>query len=238
MDRIKAFLENNKNLQKAEFDKKIIQSNFYIYGIKTKLLENFAKNLLKENFSIYDIKLESHEEILLAGFMIAFSKELPEKKIELIKHVLPYIDNWASCDMIVSRLKGLESQKEFFISLLNDENVFVVRVGVIWLFKTYVKTNIDYLYNLFNDINFDKWCNDKSTLTLEIKKDSYYVKMAIAWCYSEACIYNFKFMFDKLQIIKDDFIKRKTIQKACESFRIDNNDKLKLKSLLNNTNNF
>ena len=165
MDRIKAFLENNKNLQKAEFDKKIIQSNFYIYGIKTKLLENFAKNLLKENFSIYDIKLESYEEILLAGFMIAFSKELPEKKIELINYILPYIDNWASCDMIVSRLKGLESQKEFFVNLLNDENVFVVRVGVIWLFKTYVKTNIDYLYNLFNDINFDKLCNDKSTLT-------------------------------------------------------------------------
>ena len=225
--KIEKFLNDNKDEKKAIFDGKLITTNFQVLGIKTKSLEIFAKQLVKENVDIKEIPLKCHEEILLAGFMIAFSKEDIDNKLEKFKYLLPYIDNWASCDMIVSRLKNFDSKKDFFVSLLESDNVFSVRVGIIWLFKFVMRYDIVYVYNLLSKIDCDKWDRGVSTKI----SPSYYVKMAIAWCYSEMCTYNFDFIYNKLPFMKDKFIRLKTIQKARESYRIDREKKEKLKEI-------
>ena len=57
-----------------------------------------------------------------------------------------------------------------------------------------------------------------------VKFDHYYVNMAKSWAYAEGLLYDFDYV---LSIIKDeeDFVKRKSIQKAIESFRITSEQK-------------
>lgn len=229
-EKIDKFLQDNQDDKYAQFSRGLIASCFPILGIRTKELEGFAKELLKEGISVYDIPLIYHEEIVIAGFMIAFSKENAECKVEKLKYLLPYIDNWGSCDMITTRLKGLESQKDFFVSLLKSDNAFTVRVAIVWLFRNLVKEHTEEIVDYFSQIDFSKF---EETVNMNGKTvpQSYYIKMAIAWCYSEALIYKFDFMYKLLTRMEDRFIKLKTIQKACESYRIGEQEKQCLKAL-------
>ena len=72
---------------------------------------------------------------------IAYSKFENSRKIEMLKEFLPLIDNWATCDGVATRLKKLESEKEFFINLLKNEKPFYKRVGIVWLMRFNLKQN-------------------------------------------------------------------------------------------------
>ena len=201
--------------QKAKFDRGLIDTKFEIKGTKTRQIDDFAKSLVRINADFYEIPLENYEEIVLAGCYIGHCKASPAEKIEMFKRVLPYIDNWGACDTVIARLKGLESQKQFFIDLLKEENPFFVRVGIVWLMK----------YQLKNDF--------KSVIKLvsQVKNEHFYVKMAIAWCYAEAFVYDYDYMYNFVKTIDDVFIRNKTISKACDSYRVAPENKQALKLL-------
>lgn len=132
LEKITEFLLKNANINKAEFDKKLIDTKYQILGIKNQLLENFAKNLAKNEIDdIFDGDIVYHEQILIIGYYIAYSKFENSRKIEMFERFLPFIDNWATCDGVVTRLKKLESEREFFINLLKNEKPFYKRVGII-----------------------------------------------------------------------------------------------------------
>ena len=119
------FYSKFANNKKADFDRSLIQTSFEIKGVKTSELEKFAKELDKKNFALSTFPLNCHEDILIKGFLLAKKKDIDkEKELSLL---LPYIDNWATCDMIVSRIKNIISP-EFFIKLLQNGNPFYKRV--------------------------------------------------------------------------------------------------------------
>lgn len=212
------FLEKNRDLQNAQFERKLIFTKFEIFGLKTKLLEDEAKRLSKEGVIMEELlPPESYEEVLLAGFLLGQEKILSSEKVEKIKKLLPYIDNWATCDAIISRLKKMESESEFFFSLLESEDPFYQRFGLVWTLKYFLK--IDIKKALF--------------LIKNTKNDDYYVKMAKSWAYAEAFLYDFeltkKFVLDE----EDEFVKNKSIQKAIESFRLTKEQKDVLRKLKN-----
>lgn len=215
-DRIEKFINENADEKKAKFDKGLIISKYEIKGIVTKTLENFARQLAKEGTDICQFPLDYYEEIVLAGMVIAYSKISDIEKIEKLKYLLPYIDNWGACDTIVGRLKGLENQKEFFVSLLNEKNQFYIRVGIVWLMRFALKEDLQNLVTLLNE---------------RVKNNEYYVEMALAWCYAEAFIYDFDFMYQFLQGVESKFVQLKSISKACESFRVGTENKEKLRLL-------
>ena len=199
------FLIKNTNAQNAEFAKKLIDTKYQILGIKNQLLENFAKNLAKNEIDdIFDGDIVYHEQILIIGYYIAYSKFENSRKIEMLKEFLPLIDNWATCDGVATRLKKLESEKEFFINLLKNEKPFYKRVGIVWLMRFNLKQNFLETLGLLN----------------AVKDDNYYVKMAIAWAYAEAFTMNSDFMVDFLSQIDDKFTRNQTISKARQSFRV------------------
>ncbi len=212
---VEDYIEKIKDPKIAEFSKSLIDTRYEIKGTKTRLIDDFAKSLIRINVDFYELPLDNYEEILLAGCVIGKIKASPEEKIKMFKRVLPCIDNWGTCDTIVSRLKGLESQRKFFEDLLKEENPFYVRVGIVWLMKYQLKND---LYNVL-------------ALIKTVKNDHFYVKMAIAWCYAEAFAYDYKYMYDFIQKESDVFIRNKTLQKACESFRVKKEDKQALKML-------
>ena len=75
-ERIEQFLDENADKNKAKFDEGLITTKYEIRGIVTKKLMDFTKQLSKEVDSINDFPLENHEEILIAGIVLAISKKI------------------------------------------------------------------------------------------------------------------------------------------------------------------
>ena len=66
----------------------------------------------------------------------------------------------------------------------------------------------------------------------QIHHEDYYVKMAVAWAYSILLVKFFEPTFAYLsQCSLDTFTFQKTIQKACESRRINENQRIRLREL-------
>lgn len=212
---VKDYIEKVSDPKKAEFDKGLISTKYEIKGTKTRNIDDFAKSLVRIGADFYELPIDNYEEILLAGCFIGHSKASPEDKIKMINKLLQYIDNWGACDAVVSRLKGLESQRHFFEELLNSDKPFYVRFGIVWLMKYQLKDDMKNVLNLVK----------------AVKNDHFYVKMASAWCYAEAFAYDHDYMYKFIQTIDDVFIRNKAIQKACESFRVVDAKKKELRAL-------
>ena len=212
---VKDYIQQISDAKKAAFDRGIISTRYEIKGIKTKILDDFAKSLVRIGADFYELPRDNYEEIILSGFYIANSHLPMEDRMTMLKRFLPYIDNWGACDTIVSRLKGFESEKEFFFSLLKREEPYEIRFGIVWLLKFQLKDN---LKRVISEID-------------KVQNHDYYVEMAKAWCYAEAFIYDYDFMYNFLQKLDNAFVRNKTIQKVCDSCRISDEEKDNLRKL-------
>lgn len=212
---VKKFIQQNSDLRYAEFSKKLVNTKYQILGVRIPALRKFAKELEPEYIELEEVT--SLEEILLYGFCAGYYKS-EEEQLEYLSNVLPYIDNWCSCDCIVSSLKKLKGDLsyQYFINLLTSKKEFDVRVGIISLMRYFMKTN--HLPEILDNI-------------LTCKQEDYYVKMAKAWFCAELCIFDFEIGKNYISKINDKFIKNKAISKSCESYRINNENKNILKSM-------
>lgn len=209
------FYQQKANDKKADFDRKLISTKFKIKGVKTADIENFVKFLFNERVELDLLPMTCYEDVLIKGFLIAKQKDENLKKAEIEK-LLPFIDNWGSCDMICSRLKKMDGEEKFFQELLYSSNPFYKRFGIVWL-KNFV---------LKNDVQ------KALTKILKISDENYYVKMAQAWAVADGFVFDFETTFDILKTCKDDFVVRKSISKANDSFRITKANKNILKNYL------
>ncbi len=209
------YFNNISDSKKAEFDRKIVDTAYEIKGTTTKQIDDFAKSLVMINANFYEFPLDNYEEIVLAGCYIGYCNAPAKDKIEMLNKLLPYIDNWASCDVIIARLKWMESEREYFVDLIKSDKPFYNRFGIVWLMKYQLKSDYKRVIKLVN----------------QVKNDNFYVKMAIAWCNAEAFVYDYEFMYNFLKKTSDTFIRNKTIQKVCESYRISPERKVELKKL-------
>ena len=222
MDRIsysRQYFNTACGITKSQFDKGIIFTKYKIWGIKTKEIEEFAKILAKDNIDIDSFEFNSFEEILLAGFVVAYSKISSKEKIVKLEKIFPYMDNWAVTDMIIPRFKNMETEKSYFENLVNENNPFYVRCGIVWLKRFILKKELFAVVNMLKNV----------------KNEDYFVKMAIAWTYQEAFTVDFEFMYSFIQTLDDEFIIKKTISKCCDSFRFTKAQKEKLKELRKQT---
>ncbi|MBO5532882.1 MAG: DNA alkylation repair protein [Fibrobacter sp.] len=162
-----------------------------------------------------------------------------------IEQFLPYIDNWAVCDG--------KSPK----ALLKDEALFLERIQA-WLKSNHpytVRFGVNMLMNYFLDERFDKrflkWVaaidenlfDDDSTGAAQSQKQAasvnaarptgrYYVQMVIAWYMATALAKQWDATFPYIKGCKlSPWIHAKTIQKACESYRITQEQKEILRGL-------
>ena len=212
---VKAFVIQNADENLAEFSKKLIFTKYKIYGIKTAQLEAFAKELAKKDVNLYELPLDSHEEILIAGMTLSYSKMPEHEKIVFFNKLINHIDNWGTCDMIVCRLKKCESEIDYFKNLLTRAEPIQKRVGIIFLMRFALKAD----------------CENTVSLVLGVQDENYYVKMAQAWLIAEAALVEFDFVYETIKNLTDREIKLKAIQKLVDSFRITVEQKEKLKKL-------
>lgn len=194
-----------------DFNKKLISTKYEMLGVKIPNIRLLVKNvsdgeikqILKANHT------DTFEEILFKGFLLGKLKGEDELKEQILK-LLPYIDNWCTCDTVVSSLKQLKKENglfNFFVSLTQDNREYYSRFGFVAIKCYYLKE--EYIGKICNAI-------------LENKGQEYYIEMAKAWLIAEMCI-NFKSDVVKILTCRklSKFVQNKAIQKARESFRVD-----------------
>jgi Predicted DNA alkylation repair enzyme len=208
-----------------EFNKKLCpDTQKPMLGVRVPELRRLARTIL-ETIGIEEfLKIAGNdyfEEIILEGFIIAYSKISLEEKLNLIKKFIPKIDSWGICDTFVSTLKikekDLEKVWEFIISYTESENEFEVRFAVVMMLDYYI---------------VDKYVDKVIKVLDRIKHDGYYVKMGIAWAIS---LVGIKFNDKAIQYLKnnnlDKFTYNKALQKLIESYRITSEQKEMFKKM-------
>lgn len=193
-----------------------------IIGVRVPILRAYAKELVKDGFeeNFKKIENEYYEEIMLKGMMIGLQKMEINKKLEYIEKYIPLIDNWAICDTFVAGLKIKEKEKfyNFITKYLDNKNSeFEIRFGLVALLDYFIDQT--HLQEIFK-------------FTEKIKKEKYYIEMAIAWLISICYI---KFSKETLKYLKSntlsDFVYNKSIQKIIESTRVSQEEKEKLRKM-------
>ena len=195
-----------------------------LLGVRVPVLRNYAKELYKA-YTIEELSTigeEYYEEIMLKGMIIGLQTKADFKEIKKqIEEFVPKIDNWAVCDTFCAGLKITKKYKPEMYDLiekyLNSDKEFEIRFGLVMLLDYYLDD--EYIDRVF------EICNS-------IKHEGYYVKMAIAWLISFALIKYYDCTIKYLKNSKlDDFTYNKAIQKAIESYRINDNQKEELRKM-------
>ena len=192
-----------------------------IIGVRVPLLREYAKTCIKNGeYQLFLDALphEYYEENMLHALLISLLKDRGET-LKRVNDFLPYVDNWAVCDVMKPKAL-IKDKKQFILEIekcCKSEHSFTIRFG------------IEMLMNYYLDKDFDAKYYEVVT---SVKSEEYYVKMMIAWYFATALA---KQWDTALEIIKngvlDVWTHNKTIQKAVESFRITEEEKMYLKTL-------
>ena len=212
-----------QDLEYKKFHQKLMPTvdENVVIGVRTPQLRKFAKEFAKTDGAQIFLKNLPHkyyEENNLHAFVLEQIKDFDEAMEETEKF-LPYIDNWATCDMFMPPV--FKRNKEKLLLKINE-----------WILsdKTYtVRYAVKLLMSLYLDEDFKI---EYPEMVASIKSDEYYVKMVVAWYFATALDKRYD---ETISFIKekrlDVWTHNKAIQKAVESRRIPDETKIYLKTL-------
>lgn len=206
-----------------KFHSSLCPNSDNILGVRIPNLRKIAKEISKGDWRKFleENKNEYYEETMLEGFVIGYSKMELEERFKLLSKFIPKIDNWAVCDCSCSTFKFVQRNKnemwEFIKTYLNSGKEFELRFAIIIILDYYlIDEYIDEVFSIFD----------------RVKKEEYYVKMAIAWTLQVAYVKYKEKTIKYLENNKlDNFTYNKAIQKMIESYRISKEDKERLRKM-------
>ena len=193
-----------------------------IIGVRTPELRKLAKQLAKEERVGDFLAVLPHrylDEMNLHGFIISELKDYNEC-LEVIERFLPYVNNWATCDLLSpkafkqkkNRVRLIEDIKRWMAS----DEPFIIRFGIEMLMSFYLDEDFkpEYL----------KWVSD-------IRHEHYYVKMMVAWYFATTLAKQWESTLPYIvESTLEKWTHNKAIQKAVDSYRITPEQKELLKS--------
>lgn len=192
-----------------------------IIGVRTPALRSLAKKMRKstevENF-LQQLPHTFYEENNLHGFFIESIKDF-DSCIAALNIFLPYVDNWATCDMMSPKVlkKDLSKLYEQIKTWIASGETYTIRFGVNMLMKYYLD---------------EAFLPEYPELVASIDSEEYYVKMVVAWYFATALAKQYDAVLPYIEEHRlDAWTHNKTIQKAVESYRILPEQKVFLKSL-------
>lgn len=223
MNKITKLLFEMRDEKFRDFTSKLIPGvdKELIIGVRVPEIRRLAKPLSADERKKFlsELPHKYHEENLLHGAILQLIKNDIGEVISETEKFLPYIDNWAVCDMSQSKLFGKYPDMVFgkACEWAKSEKTYTVRFA------------IDVLLQFFLDENFKP---EVFSLAESIVSEEYYINMALAWFWSFALIKRYD---EALPIIESKrlpaFVHNKAIQKARESYRISDERKEYLKTL-------
>lgn len=191
-------------------------------GIRVPILRAFAKEFIKEPEHETFLKHLPHnyyDENMLHGLILSLLKDY-DKCIEMTDAFLPYVDNWAVCDIMSPKV--FAKHKEDLLQKINtwskSSHTYTCRFG------------LEMLMTHFLDKDFKPEYLEIPAIVKN--EESYYVNMMIAWFFATALAKQWDASLPYLTNNRlSTWCHNKTIQKACESFRITPEQKTFLRTL-------
>lgn len=192
-----------------------------VIGIRVPILRKYARSMAKEEKIeefLRDLPHKYYEENNLHAFLIEQIRDYG-KCLEELKYFLPFVDNWATCDMMSPKV--FKNHKEELLpeirSWITSEETYTIRYGVGMLMQHYLD---------------EAFREEYPELVAEIRSEEYYVNMMIAWYFATALAKQYEKILPYIKEQRlEEWTHNKAIQKACESFRITPEQKNYLKTL-------
>ncbi len=213
-----------QDLQYRDFHAKLMPGydKERIIGVRTphlrKLAKEFAKESAAETF-LEQLPHKYYEENNLHAFLIEQMAKDFDTAVAMTEAFLPYIDNWATCDTFMPKVfeKELSRLYDKTLEWMQSAYPYSVRYGIVMQLR------------LFLDEAFRP---EFLEILADLRRDDYYINMAIAWYYSFALIKQYDSTIELFTAQKlEQWIHNKALQKAVESNRMDKETKDYLRSL-------
>ena len=223
MTKLQTALFNMQDITYRDFHSRLIPNieKDKVIGIRTPILRKFAKEYAKTDDAqkfIRELPHYYYEENNLHMMIITGIKDYDTCVIE-IERFLPYIDNWATCDLPVPKCfyKNKEKLLDNVISWIKSDDTYTIRYGIETLMSIYLDDAFESSY---------------PRLVSEVISDEYYVNMMIAWYFATALAKQWEAVIPYIEEKRlPEWVHKKTIQKAVESYRITDEQKKYLRAL-------
>ena len=220
---IRKELEKQADKKFQKFTAALIPNIDNVLGVRTPILRKMAKELCisGEYAGMFETPSKYMEENMLKGMIIGLFKKPAKEVLLYVKDFVPTIDNWAVCDCFCCSLKmtrdNLALVWNFIQSYFKSEKEFEIRFAYVMLLNYYL---------------IDEYIDKVLNLVDAFKDDRYYSKMAVAWLVS-ICYIKYPDKTEKyLKKSKlDNWTYNKSIQKICESLKVEKKTKVFLKEL-------
>lgn len=192
-----------------------------VIGVRTPQLRKFAREFSKTPEAADFLKILPHkyyEENNLHGFLVEGIKDY-EECITAVNAFLPYVDNWATCDLMRPKVFGKHLQ-ELLAQIkiwIESKETYTIRFGIEMLMTFYLDEQFDIAY---------------PELVAEVQSEEYYVNMMIAWYFATALAKQYEAVIPYIEQGRlQRWTHNKAIQKAIESYRITEEQKAYLRTL-------
>ena len=217
------YLTSNTDPRYKEFQCSLIPTvpKERVIGVRVPLIRKYVKSVDKD-MSMLDFMSELphqyYEEDLIHALIINGIRDYSEC-INSLSLFLPYVDNWACCDILSPR--GIKENKDLAVkdvfAFVESKELYTSRFGIKMLMDNYL------------DKDFRGEYPEK---VASVKSDQYYLKMMQAWYFATALSKRYDDVVPYIEQNRlDTDTHNKTIRKAVESYRITDEQKAYLKTL-------
>ncbi len=219
-EELKDFLLSNADKKFSEFSKTLSNSDYMVIGVKNPVLRELIKQHVKdEELKTEDFKIGEYLEVdfIYFGLSLVRLKNIDDQ-FKFLEKNIKYAKSWAITDTVSTYLKKHDFDKYFvfFKKLYNSSYTYERRMAYVVGLKHYKDERI---LNVLQFISLN---------------DEYMVMMAEAWLMATIAIQYPNEIYNYLKDLDDNTLKRKTISKINESFRISDDLKTKFKELRDN----
>lgn len=190
-------------------------------GVRVPDVRKLAKRLSKEDEApefLKELPHKYYDENMLHGLLLCEIKNY-DSCIEAVDKFLPYVDNWAVCDIMSPKIfkKNKTALLEKIREWSASDKTYTCRFGLEMLMSHYLD---------------DDFKAEYLEIPGSVHSEEYYVNMMIAWFFATALAKQWDSAIKYIEENRlDVWVHNKTIQKARESYRITTEQKEYLKSL-------
>lgn len=206
-----------------DFSAKLTPGCTDMLGVRLPALRKLAASIAKEDWRAFlrEASDESFEERMLQGMVIGAVRDVSlEERLKYVSWFVPKIDNWSVCDSFCVGLSFAEKEPErvweylsaYYASEQPYDNRFALVMTLDWFSK-----REEYVQPAFERI-------------AALHSEELYVQLAAAWALSVFFVHFPQETEAYLSQCPDDFTRRKAIQKICESRRVSQEVKTRLRT--------
>ena len=192
-----------------------------ILGVRTPEMRKIAKEVFESaerDAFLNDLPHKYYEENLIHFFVLAMIRDFDEC-VRRVEAFLPYVDCWPASDQATPKSfrKNHEKLLPYIEKWIASDHVYTARFG------------LRMLMNEFLDADFKE---EYLVLAASKQGEDYYLKMMIAWFFATALAKRYDETVPYIEQHRlDEWVHKKAIRKAIESFRVSDAHKEYLKRL-------